>query len=87
MMLAPSIETRMRRAWTAQLNKLIKTKSNMANAKRLIHAVVHGNALKAVAGIQKPVAVVESSAMWPRDVNESVIFERKRSKLQKVIGL
>ena len=61
----------------------------MANAKskRLIHAVVHGNALKAVAGIQKPVAVVEFSAMWPRDVNESVIFERKRSKLQKVIGL
>jgi len=61
----------------------------MANAKskRLIHAVVHGNALKAVAGIQKPVAVVESSAMWPRDVNESVIVERKRSKLQKVTQL
>ena len=57
----------------------------MANAKRLIHAVVHGNALTAVAGIQKPVAVVESSAMWLRDINESVIVERKRSKLQNVI--
>ena len=89
MMLAPSIETRVRRARTAQLNALFQNKSDMANAKskRLIHAVVHGNALKAVAGIQKPVAVVESSAMWPRDVNESVIVERKRSKLQKVTGL
>ena len=77
MMLAPSIETRVRRARTAQLNALFQNKSDMAKC----------NALKAVAGIQKPVAVVESSAMWPRDVNESVIFERKRSKLQKVIGL
>ena len=62
-MLAPSIEKRVRRAKTAQLNTLIETKSNMANAKRLIHAVVHGNALKAVAGIQKPLVVVEYSAM------------------------
>ena len=59
----------------------------MASAKRLIHAVVHGNALKTVAGIQKPVVVVESSAMWLRDVNESVVVERKRTKLQKATGL
>jgi len=55
----------------------------MASAKMLIHAVVHGNALKPVAGIQKPVVVVGSSAMWLRDVNESVVVERKRTKLQK----
>jgi len=53
----------------------------------LIHAVVHGNALKPVAGIQKPVVVVGSSAMWLRDVNESVVVERKRTKLQKATGL
>eukprot|EP00964_Phaeocystis_antarctica_P140808 scaffold105698_cov45-Phaeocystis_antarctica.AAC.1 len=62
----------------------------MVSAKRLIHAVVHGNALKTVAGIQKPV-VVSGRGRIQRNMAEGrkrVSCSRKKThQVQKATGL